>query len=492
MKNIFKKLLILSLMIAFNCLSAEALEIIYPKQNHVTINAKSTFFIGSTKPTDTLTINGNPVKVNCDGSFTYVVPLSEGDNIFKITSTPKTAPVIRDEALTTEMMDSMQAQSLDFVITKPEASQNQVAKTIPLIVYPVAAQYKVKRDGAPLRTVPVDWGITRLSHLPCGMQLLINGEKGDFYRVVLGTKTTAWIMKSDVEKVSDTNNLPPAQIKLFKHWENPEYNYYMFYLDRKTPYALKEENGLKLRLYNVELTPKAGAFIISDNVLTYNIPIKQKLFGYQPYFSGENLVIKVRKYPTINIQKPLTNVKILVDAGHGGSEFGAIGALGGKEKDITLAIAQDLKQELLERGATVVMTRENDCPVSLADRVKLAETTDSAISVSIHANAIPDGGDPAKSTGTAVYYYHNQARALSNAILTSITTEMGLKNNGDNQASFALVRGTSAVSVLVETAYIINPADYALLTDVKVQHYFAKAIADGIERYMSGETIRLR
>src|SRR5574344_1758516 len=253
-----KKLLILVLFFMCNCINANALEIVYPKQNPTTINSNSTFFIGSTKPTDVLTINGTTVQVHQNGAFSQVVPLVEGENHFKIISSPKILPIIRDEAVTTEMFDS-EPETLDFVINRPQ--KTPVTPTIePLLMeYDISKTFNVIKEGAPLRTIPVDWGITRLSHLPIGMTLSINGEKGDFYRVNLGTKIYGWIMKTDVEEQKDfTQNLQPAIINGFKKWSDTEFNYYEFFLNRKSPYAIKEENDLKLRLYNVELKENAG------------------------------------------------------------------------------------------------------------------------------------------------------------------------------------------------------------------------------------------
>lgn len=487
-----KKLLILMLTLIFNCVSAEALEIIYPKHSPVTINANSTFFIGSTNPTDTLTINGKSVEVHKNGAFSAVVPLHVGENNFKIISTPQIAPIIRDEALSSDIIENNQPQTIDYVITKPVQTQAVNTQTTTLIEYPNAIQVKIKKENAPLRTVPIDAGITRLSHLPVGMQLLVNGEKNNFYRVILGTQTFGWIMKADVEQVSDTNDLPPALVSDIKRFSDKEFNYYEFYLNRKSPYAVKEENGLKLRLYNVEMGESIGNANMCDNVLTYIFPYQKKLYGYDTYFDGENLIVKVRKTPLISFQQPLRGVKVFVDAGHGGAESGSVGPLGGAEKDINLAIAKNLKQYLVQKGAIVTMTREDDSAVSLSDRVKSAKSSDSIIFVSVHANALPDGGDPSKSTGTATYYYYNEAKPLATAILNSIVSQMGLKNNNANPASFAVVRNTACISVLVETAYMINPEDYALLTNPVSQMQFAKAIADGIEHYISGESINLR
>lgn len=433
-----------------NC--AFALDIVYPKINPVLINASSTFFIGSAK--DNLKINGIDVPVAQNGAFAQVVPLNLGENNFEITSNN---------------------ESIKFKIVRPKLIA-ACQKSSPLIEYPVMGNFYVKNDNVPIRFTPFDSGINRLTHLPKGMQLLINAEKGNFYRVYLNSCLSGWILKSDVEqKDNQASNFALTTIKEFKAKENDEFLIYEFELDKQTPFILKEECGLTLQLFNVATQP--------DNTYTLNVPVK-KIFGYDAFYEGNKFILKVRKVPSVNAEKPLKNIVVVVDAGHGGNEQGAIGCCGDKEKDINLVIAKELRKELDVRGANVYMTRNEDVDLSLSDRVKFAKEKNAAILISIHANALPDGADPIKNRGTSIYYYHNQAKALAENILNSMTTQLGTQNDKVRQGSLALVRPTSSVSILIEVAYIINPDDYALLLDKNFQTNCAKAIADGIENYL--------
>lgn len=428
-----------------------ALEIVYPKTNPAKISASSTFFIGSVKPDEKLKINDIDVKVAPNGAFAQVVPLNIGTNNFNLVS---------------------DSDAVDFTI---ERAQPQAApqKTPTLIEYPVKINFHVAKDSAPLRMTPVDGGINRMAHLNESVQLQIDGEKGDFYRVYLNPKMSGWIAKSDVEQCDKCYE--EIKLKEFKTNEDKEFCYWEFDLGGKTPYVLKEENGLSLQIFNV-----SG---LDDNTYLLNIPA-QKLVGYDIYYKNDKLILKVRKPLEIKPEKPLENIKIAIDAGHGGCEYGAIGGCGDKEKDINLAIAKELQKELECRGAKVIMTRENDEDVSLKDRVKTAREKEAAFLISIHANALPDGQDPGKNRGTSVYYYHKQAKPLADCILESMTTQLGMQNDKVRQGSLALVRPTSSVSVLIEVAYIINPDDYALLLDKSFQTKCAKAIADGIVKYL--------
>jgi len=458
-----KNLLLLILIFLTAQAECFSLEIVYPKKSPSTINAPSTFFIGSTKPTDGLKINGLDVEVHENGAFAQLVPLTVGKNEFQITSA---------------------AEILNFTIERPQPSTKSYTAPV-LIEYPPMGNFWVKTEGVPLRSTPIDSGINRMSHLPRGMPLTINGEKQGFYRIFLNATTFGWIDKSNVENIENAKEVKsgPVALKRAKCRMTREFYIYEFEFEQKVPFTIREESGLvegfkaglTLEFFNV----KSG----EDNTLTMNIPV-QKLMGYEGVFQDDKFVLKARRPLAIDCNRPLKNIKVAVDAGHGGNESGAIGCCGDREKDINLAIAKQLQAELDKRGAKVVMTREQDIDVSLSDRVNFAKDTGADLLLSIHANALPDGADPNKNKGTSVYYYHNQAKPLADSILDSMTTELCTQNDKVRQGSLALVRPTNAVSVLIEVAYMINPDDYALLTDKCFQANCAKAIADGVENYL--------
>ncbi|HPT41158.1 MAG TPA: N-acetylmuramoyl-L-alanine amidase, partial [Candidatus Gastranaerophilaceae bacterium] len=440
------------------------------------------------------------VPLHKSGSFAFVVPLKEGINEFKITSypsplpssygTPHPNPLPQGERennynkiISARGEGEINPVSIDFIIERPKPQTTKKIEPI-LLEYPPMNNFFIKDDNTPLRLTPFDSGINRMAHLQKETPLVINGEKGGFWRVFLNSKTIGWILKSDVEQKTDsTISALPVSIKKLETKETKDFCIWEFELEGKTPFVLKEEdNRLNLKLFNVKSEDKN--LCIEDSSLNFDVPVK-KLFGYDAYFEGNKFILKVRKAPEKNCDMPLKGLTITVDAGHGGAEYGAIGPKGDKEKDINLEIAKNLKAELETLGAKVIMTRKDDIAVSLKDRVKTARENDSVILISIHANALPDGADPIKCRGTSVYYYHNQAKPLADSILNSIITKSGTQNDRMRQGSLALVRPTSSVSVLVEVAYIINPDDCELLLDKEFQKNCAKAITEGVVKYLS-------
>ena len=448
-----KKILftILSLIIFSN--TSYALDVIYPKTKQVKINSPSTFFVGSVKIGDKLFINNEEIPVHRTGAFAQSVTLKHGRNEFILVS----GGDIRT-----------------YIIERPLLGGNY--KPAVYNSYNNPQTVEVSRNGAPIRSSAVQNGINRISHFQKGMQLKVLGELGDMYKIELSPTQQAWIAKSDVKNKAEAYER--AFLFDYRSRETDTDYIYEFALSKKTPYSITEGDIMTLKIFNV------GANI--DNTAVFNITLNQRLMGYDLKYKGDTLVLTIKKEPNLKKAKklPLKNIKIVVDAGHGGRELGAVGCCRNYEKDFNLSISRYLEEDLKKMGANVYMTRKSDKFVSLNDRVKYTNEKDAQIFVSIHANSLPDNKNPQLHRGSSAYYYYDEARPLTEAILNSVKNSMDVKIEGIKQASFAVVRNTSAVSVLIETAYVINPYDNELLMSDNFRKKYAKAIADGIKDYV--------
>ncbi|HJV16125.1 MAG TPA: cell wall-binding repeat-containing protein [Bacillales bacterium] len=179
---------------------------------------------------------------------------------------------------------------------------------------------------------------------------------------------------------------------------------------------------------------------------------------------------------------PLARLKIVVDAGHGGKDVGAIG-FGKYEKNITLAIANKLRPKFEAAGAAVVMTRESDTYPSLDDRVNIANSQHANSFISIHSNS---STSPAPS-GTETYwnsvYSGTQSKALAQSIQSQLVNYMGTVNRGVKEDDFRVIKATTMPSVLVEVAFISNAVDNFKLNDPTYQENAAQAIYIGTLNY---------
>ncbi len=205
------------------------------------------------------------------------------------------------------------------------------------------------------------------------------------------------------------------------------------------------------------------------------------------------------------LPEPLGGVKIVVDAGHGGVDGGA-SSQSVCEKDVTLAIAQKVESQLKRMGAEVVMTRNTDGDVldehapseefpTLRERKKqdiflreeIVKSNEPEIFITIHANAIPE----AKWRGAQVFYHqdgHPNSELLAKSVQDSIKNSL---QNTDREAlaikQIYLLKKAEVPAVLIETGFLSNDEERALLSDDSYQEKMATAIVDGIENYVNME-----
>lgn len=183
---------------------------------------------------------------------------------------------------------------------------------------------------------------------------------------------------------------------------------------------------------------------------------------------------------------------ITIDPGHGGSDPGAIGSGGLREKMVTLQISQKLQKLLQDAGATVYMTRTRDVDVygpNASDRAELqarvdvstAHTSDAFVSIHINANNSPSIG------GFSTYYSPKTSYdyKLARCIHGSIVKNFGLDDLGVRQAGFYVTKHALMPAVLVENCFITNPREEKLLQSSWFQGKIAKTIFDGLVAYFN-------
>jgi len=192
-------------------------------------------------------------------------------------------------------------------------------------------------------------------------------------------------------------------------------------------------------------------------------------------------------------KKPATGLKgktIVLDAGHGGSDPGAIGPNGVQEKTVTFAVTQKLAGMLEAAGANVALTRSSDVDVygpnasdaqELQARVNVAERHRADVFVSIHANSF--SSPSAHGTGT---YYYSGSRAgqkLAQSLQRGMIAKVDLADRGLSEANFYVLKRSSMPAALVELAFISNYREERLLADDAFQRRLAEGLYDGLTNY---------
>lgn len=218
---------------------------------------------------------------------------------------------------------------------------------------------------------------------------------------------------------------------------------------------------------------------------------------------------------------------VVIDAGHGGKDPGAMGS-GSREKDINLAAARALKARLERTGRyRVVMTRDSDVYVPLETRVQIARRAEADLFISLHS----DSGGQSDMRGATVYTLsdkgsdrvvrnvmaqndwfinvdmpgrdkavnqilldltqratRNRSAAFAEDLLSHISDRVQLLRRSHRDAGFVVLLAPDVPAVLLEMGFITNPQDEALLTNPAKRDRFMGSVADSIDAYFDRQT----
>ncbi|WDH81179.1 N-acetylmuramoyl-L-alanine amidase family protein [Paenibacillus urinalis] len=178
---------------------------------------------------------------------------------------------------------------------------------------------------------------------------------------------------------------------------------------------------------------------------------------------------------------PATKKKtVVIDAGHGDQDPGAIGVTGKYEKNFTLTMALKIEQLLKkEPGINVITTRDDDTFLELSERVKIANNAKADVFLSIHANA-----GPASATGSETYYNRSNSKSLANTVHKYMVQAAGLRDRGVKTGNFAVIRDTTMPAILLEVGFLSNKNDEAALFNTTFQNRVAEGVVKGIKEYL--------
>ena len=212
-----------------------------------------------------------------------------------------------------------------------------------------------------------------------------------------------------------------------------------------------------------------------------------------------------------------SKLRIVLDAGHGGSDLGTVGRQGLLEKDVVLDIVARLGLLARRQGAEVIYTRQDDSYISLEKRAEIANLADADLFLSIHANS----SDSPSARGVETYYTntyssanarsresdeidaspqninwtdvdirakvrdsHHFASSIQRALYAMLAPKNpGLRNRGVKEAQYVVLTGTMMPAVLAEISFVSSPADENHLQNASYRQQIALALYQGIQRF---------
>ena len=232
----------------------------------------------------------------------------------------------------------------------------------------------------------------------------------------------------------------------------------------------------------IEINSNGIAKAVNEGTVFLSQRIGEKVYIVEIYVPSE--------ISTVNLEsrgaKSRGYYKVFIDAGHGGTDPGALG-YGYRESDLNLQVAKKVESKLKSKGIDVKMSRNSDIFYSLSERAEMANDYGADAFVSIHQNS----AEAKSANGIETYYNRNKEedKPLSNDIQTQVISQTGANNRGVKNAEFTVLVKSKMISALVECGFITNELEVKKLSDSSYQDKLATGIANGIEEYLKSNVI---
>lgn len=344
-------------------------------------------------------------------------------------------------------------------------------------------------------------GNAKAGYIDSGLQVMVVDSAGPQYKLKLAAQRTAYLDKAFVQRPpAPRKGAPPANSPLpapalMESWlatGSPTHDTVYITLNRPVPYTSWMETqpaAIMVELYNVQsntnwinqLSSATGIAGLSwrqteSDVVQLRIQLhQQQHLGYQIGYQQGRLQIIIKRIP---LKPRLKNMRIAIDAGHGGTNQGAQGVnTKVYEKDQTLLLAKALQTELEKHGVTTFMVRSADTTIDNKDRVLMLQQWQPDALISIHLNS----SSRSTAKGVSTYYRHTAFRPLSQFILEEMLDIDGLTEFGNiGSFNFTPIQPTQYVSCLLEVAFLSNPQDEQLILQPDFATRLAMQVYQGL------------
>lgn len=451
-----------------------------PNTNNYSTTASKISILGACDYRYPLTMNGETVTTTEHGFFTVYVTLNIGKNefLFQNGEQEYRLNVTRKKAT---------GSSGGGTTSTYKAISNKMGELILPYTMPNASPGEANIDYLPLTK---------------NTTFRIVGEWGNYYKLPDGT----YVPKSAVKVYPYAYPKNGVNKSVMKYNASSHTVETTFSMKMDALYDVQiDGNTVKFVLYD---TTAGGTVSVPENPLvksvsaktdgngkaiyTYTLYDGDKLCGFDVTTENGTMCFSLKYAPVLAKKGSLAGAVILLDAGHGGTDPGTVGAMGGAgptEKKVNLDLTLRTKKALEEMGATVVTVRETDVFYSLNERVDLIRRIKPDLSISIHGNAMGITSDFKKSAGFLTFYSYNDVQDAAGIINTSVNETMGYAKRTIRKANLSLTRLTACPAVLLESAFLTNPEDYEYLLKSSNREKLANAIATAAKTYIESVAV---
>lgn len=230
----------------------------------------------------------------------------------------------------------------------------------------------------------------------------------------------------------------------------------------------------------------SGATVTPHDAYTrVTLSFIQPIWGYTVEYAGGTTQVILKRTPVRSTEfgRPLAGVTVLLDAGHGDQDGGAMGAAGygaPVEKDVNLALTLATKYRLEQMGAAVQTIRTDDSFLSLEERNAAISTGQPDFFIAIHHNSVELNVDANDQSGTECYYFYSAGQTLAETLVNNVSQATGRPARGAMWGYYYVTRNTTCPAVLLEVGFMVNPTEYEQVTSETQLWNAADAIARSI------------
>ncbi len=457
---------------------ARTLAVTYPTENGATVSSKNLFLIGTSNPDETLTLDGEVIeRYGTQGVWGVLITLSSGANTFVLENG---------------------ADTLNYTVTYKYESSSSSSNS--------GGSYYAVSDGQTIRVNDdIASALSNAYSASTITQTLYYGAVAEIKQYVsyAGSSTPYayqlingdWV-RADYCELYDTSRMHLVEEGIAFD-EETRASVLSFSGGTPAVYHNWEGNVLTLTLLTTDYSgsaPSSDWFTSTvsidgdgNTIFTFTFTDDEPLYGWAVNYDTEanTTTIHLKQQPSVSDDPdlPLSGVRVLLDAGHGDTDMGAMGAGGLDapcEKDVNLALTMATAYRLEQLGATVILTRDDDSYPTLGDRVTALNTEHPDFFISIHHNSLELVTDLNTATGTEAYWFYDEGEAFATSLIEAVSEAGDHALRSANYGYYYVTRSNICPATLLEVGFMTNPWEYESVVDTDTIWAEAGAIAQTI------------
>lgn len=359
---------------------------------------------------------------------------------------------------------------------------------------------RAKQDYTKLKITPTSLYYNDYTVQSAGMTDYACGLEDGFYLLRMG----GYVSADEVEEITSSLPSEKCPIKAVRVTDDGEFTKITLLTPDRMPYNGCIDGGaFVVTFYNVDSEtapePEIGKnpffsscdVIRLDGKVRYSFPLfdTDNFYGFDLTYGEGETVVTLRDPKAIDLDSPnpLEGITVVLDAGHGGAEGGAVGARinGGRldEEDINLKIILSAAEKVSALGANVILTREGDDTVTLYERMDMLEALEPDLFVSIHQNSAGYSSDITRTRGTLGLWCMDGGVLLAKCVSRAVSDTLARWWEGTRYQMLAVCRNPKFPAALIEVGYMTSVEEYEQITSERGITLAADGVADGIIEY---------